>query len=59
MKHEAKVQLRLPADVHQWVVKWAQDNDRSMNGQLISLLREKMRELSQQRDGPGGDMLGG
>lgn len=58
MKNEAKVQLRLPADVHQWVVKWAAENDRSMNGQIVSLLREKMRELSQET-GHATGTLGG
>lgn len=53
-----KVQLRLPADVHQWLVKWSKQNDRSMNGQMVAMLREKMRELDN-RDGPTAGTLGG
>lgn len=57
MKQEAKVQLRLPADVHQWLVKFAAENDRSMNGQVVSILREKMRE--QIESGHATGTLGG
>lgn len=44
MKYEAKVQLRIPEDVHRWLVGFAAANDRSMNGQMVSLLRDKMQE---------------
>lgn len=44
MKHEAKVQVRLPQDVHAWIVNFASRNDRSMNGQIIQILRNMMRE---------------
>ena len=57
MKTEAKVQLRLPADVHQWLVKFAADNDRSMNGQMVAILREKMRERME--NGHATGTLGG
>ena len=57
MKQGAKVQLRLPADIHQWLVKWAATNDRSMNGQMIAMLREEMRK--QNENGHATGTLGG
>ncbi|MBV6447071.1 Arc family DNA-binding protein [Nitrosomonas sp.] len=52
MKDHLKVQLRLPLDVHQWLVKFAAENDRSMNSQMITILKERMREQSANKDGP-------
>lgn len=44
MNQDKKVQLRLPKDVHQWLVIFSAENSRSMNGQMITLIREKMQE---------------
>lgn len=53
MKDHIKVQLRLPLDVHQWLVKFAAENDRSMNSQMITILKERMREHVKNEDGSG------
>jgi hypothetical protein len=59
MTHEAKIQLRLPTDVHQWIVEHAKQNDRSMNGQMIAILREEMKKHSTPETKPVAKMLGG
>lgn len=41
-----KFQLRLPEDVKSWLELDAQRNDRSMNGQVIAILRERMNRQS-------------
>lgn len=40
MAQEVKLQLRLPADIHKWVTELAKSNERSLNGQLVYLIRE-------------------
>jgi hypothetical protein len=35
--------LRLPGDVHAALVAWAKDEERSLNAQIIYLLREAIR----------------
>ena len=44
MKIGIKFQLRLPPDLKAWLEQDAQSNDRSMNGQVIALLRERMNK---------------
>ncbi len=39
-----KFQLRLPADVKNWLELDAQRSDRSMNSQVVALLRERMNQ---------------
>lgn len=39
-----KFQLRLPADVKAWLEHDAQRNDRSMNSQVVAILRERMNQ---------------
>ena len=46
MKQVAKLQVRLPADLHQWFVEQACINDRSLNGQMITLLKEERERQS-------------
>lgn len=41
MKDEAKIQLRLPMDVRDWFKQFADQHNRSMNGQMIELIKEK------------------
>ena len=36
--------VRLPPDVKVWLADEAKKNDRSMNGMLVSILKEKMSE---------------
>ena len=44
MKAVAKLQLRLPEDLKKWLEENALLNDRSMNGQVVAILKEKMAE---------------
>lgn len=43
MKQDVKVQLRLPQNLHKWIVKWASENNRSMNKQIVTALEERMQ----------------
>lgn len=36
-----KTALRLPPEVHQWVKDVAKESDRTMNSQIIAILKEK------------------
>lgn len=42
-----KFQLRLPPDVKVWLEQDAARNDRSMNGQVVAILRERMNQQVQ------------
>ena len=42
-----KFQLRLPADVKNWLELDAERNDRSMNSQVVAILRERMNQQVQ------------
>ena len=42
MHVDAKLQLRLPQDLKKWLEEDAVRNDRSMNGQVVAVLRERM-----------------
>lgn len=44
MKNDVKIQLRLPRDVRDWFAGYSASHDRSMNGQMIVLLRERMQQ---------------
>jgi hypothetical protein len=45
--NEAKIQLRLPADLRDWFAKLAAQNDRSMNAQMIAMIRGQMKATSE------------
>lgn len=40
MKDEVKLQFRLPTDIRDWFREYADQRSRSMNGQMIELLKE-------------------
>lgn len=42
-----KFQLRLPADVKNWLELDAERSDRSMNSQVVAILRERMNQQAQ------------
>ncbi|MDP9651692.1 Arc family DNA-binding protein [Paraburkholderia caledonica] len=48
MKDEAKIQLRLPADIRDWFKQYSDQRNRSMNGQMIELIKEK-REAEKEK----------
>ncbi|WML91247.1 Arc family DNA-binding protein [Thiothrix lacustris] len=39
---DKKTQARIPAPVHQWLTDRAKTNDRSMNAELVRILKEVM-----------------
>ena len=45
---DKRTQARIPADVHQWLTGRAKQNDRSMNAELVRILKEvKAKEAEQ------------
>jgi predicted HicB family RNase H-like nuclease len=48
MSQDKKTQARIPADVHQWLTERAKQNDRSMNAELIRILRQA-KEAAEQK----------
>ena len=44
----AKLQLRMPQDIRKWLEEDALKNDRSMNGQVVAVLRERMNTQQQE-----------
>jgi hypothetical protein len=44
MEQQTKTEVRMPCDAHAWLRAYAQENNRSMNGQIVALLREAMRQ---------------
>ena len=44
---DVRTQTRIPENVHQWRTERAKRNDRSMNAELVRILRERMENESQ------------
>ena len=44
MPGDAKLQLRLPQDIKKWLEGDALRSDRSMNSQVVAILRERMEK---------------
>ena len=44
---DVRTQTRIPENVHQWLTERAKRNDRSMNAELVRILRERMENESQ------------
>lgn len=44
---EVRVQLRIPPEVHRVLTAFAKQNDRSMNGQIVAILRERLPQPTQ------------
>lgn len=40
MTQDKRTQTRIPAEVHQWLAERAKTNDRSMNAELVRILKE-------------------
>ena len=45
-----KFQLRLPPDVKRWLELDAERSDRSMNSQVVAILRERMSQQAAEAD---------
>jgi len=43
-----KFQLRLPDDVRAWLASDAKRSDRSMNSQVVAILRERMNRQAEE-----------
>ena len=51
---ETRTQVRFPTDIHQWLTERARRNDRSMNAELVRILREtKEKEAEEHRPSEG------
>lgn len=47
---QVQTQSRFPIDIHQWLAERALRNDRSMNAELVRILREtKEKEAEEQQ----------
>ena len=44
-----QTQARMPVEVHQWLTDRAKSNDRSMNSELIRILKEAMTKEADQK----------
>ena len=54
--------LRLPIEVRSWLVARAKGNERSMNSEIIAILKELMKAPARPKPGDGGegrDEIGG
>ncbi|MBK8451762.1 MAG: Arc family DNA-binding protein [Thiofilum sp.] len=47
---EIRTQIRIPKSVHTWLADRAKQNDRSMNAELVRILRERMEAEKQAKD---------
>lgn len=47
---ETRTQIRIPKSVHTWLAERAKRNDRSMNAELVRILRERMEADTQATD---------
>ena len=47
-KHQ-KTQVRIPADLHKWLTSRAKQNDRSMNAELVRILKEVKAKEEEQK----------
>jgi len=45
---ETRTQVRFPSDIHRWLTERAKQNDRSMNAELVRILRETKEEEAEQ-----------
>ena len=45
MKAEVKMQVRLPTEIRDALAQDAKNNQRSMNGQIIAILKEHLRAV--------------
>jgi hypothetical protein len=46
MENEVRVTVRLPGELHAQIVALAADEDRSLNSQIVNLLRRALAEKS-------------
>jgi plasmid stability protein len=58
MMQDKRTQTRMPAEVHQWLAERAKTNDRSMNAELVRILKEAMDGTAEQAAFERGRMAG-
>ncbi len=52
MESVIKLQVRVPADLHAWLMSQSKNCDRSLNGQILHFLKKEMQVQSQQKQNP-------
>lgn len=52
MRDEVKLQLRLPVEIRDALAADARNNNRSMNGQVIAILKEHFRAIGHEARSP-------
>lgn len=50
MNETTKLMLRIPIEVRDWVKDFAKGSDRSMNNQIVAILKEKKAQLEGQKN---------
>jgi len=45
-----RMQIRIPVKVRDFLAEEAKENSRSMNGQLVEILKERMRDAEKRRE---------
>jgi hypothetical protein len=55
---EKRTQARIPAPVHRWLAERAKTNDRSMNAELVRILKEAMEGAAEQAAYERGRLAG-
>ncbi len=48
MKQQTRTQVRIPEDISEWLKHRAKDQDRSMNAEIIRILRERKEAEGQE-----------
>ncbi len=49
MDNEKKITIRIPADLHQELVEASEQDNRSLNGEIITLLKEALAARKQDK----------
>lgn len=47
--NETRTQLRMPEDTHKWITQRANQNDRSMNAEIVRILKAEQQREEQQK----------
>jgi len=48
IENDKRTQVRMPTDIHRWLTHRAKQNDRSMNAELIRIVRQAMEATKKQ-----------
>ena len=56
MKEELRTQIRMPLELGTWLKEIAIKNSRSMNGQMVALMKERMESMRKMEKIPSGSI---